>query len=301
MSERRAGASALSSMTGFGRGEAALGSGQLAAEIRCLNSRHLEVRVRLPRELAALESDARSTAARFFRRGQVEVSVRLTRRGELAPRIEIDHDAARQYAEAAAELCERLSLEDAIPVSVLLTLPGVSRLRDASLDDEEAGSGLVLAIERAAGEAAAMRAREGEALERELREHLSRVEEGIAEIESRAEKFRAGARERLEKRLAGLAPDVELDAGRLEQEVLLHIDRMDITEELARARSHCEQFLETLEMDRPAGRKLEFLLQELGRETNTIGSKAADAALTRVVVELKSELEKLREQVLNVE
>lgn len=291
----------LSSMTGFGRGEASIGASLLTAEIRCLNSRHLDVRVRLPRELNALEAEARSKASEFFRRGQVEVSIRLTRQGEFAPRIEVDFDAARRYVDSAAELRERLSVEDRIPVADLLALPGVSRLCDPELEPDEVGGELLQAVERAAIEAAAMRSREGESLERELRDRLSRVEEIILQLEDRASKAQEGAREKLAKRIAALAPNVELDAGRLEQEILLQVDRMDVTEELVRSTSHCEQFREILEADRPAGRKLEFLLQELGRETNTIGSKAADATITRAVVELKSELEKLREQVLNVE
>ena len=294
-------AEGLCSMTGFGRGEAPVGNGLLTAEIRCLNSRHLDVRVRLPRELGSLESEARSAAARFFRRGQVEVSVRLARDGELAAQIDVDFEVARQYAEAASELRERLAIEDRLPVASLLALPGVSRLRDPELDHEEADVAVTQAIEAAGAEAAAMRAREGAALESELRGRLGGVAERFAQIEARAGEAREAARERLEKRLAGLQPEFELDPGRLEQEILLHVDRMDITEELVRARSHCAQFRETLEADRPAGRKLEFLLQELGRETNTIGSKAADATVTRLVIELKSEFEKLREQVLNVE
>ncbi len=288
-------------MTGFGCGEAHVGKGVILAEIRCLNSRHLDVRVRLPRELVRLEAEARSRAARFFRRGQVEVSIRLSREGELARRVEVDFEAARQYAEAASQLREHLAIEDGIPVSALLALPGVACVRDPELDPEDAGPAVLQAIEGASREAATMRAREGETLERELRERLARVQDHVASIEARGQKTRQGARERLEKRLSSLAPDVEIDPGRLEQELLLYIDRMDITEELVRARSHCDQLLEILAEDGPHGRKLEFMLQELGRETNTIGSKAADAPITRIVVELKSELEKLREQVLNVE
>ena len=301
MSEAAGTRGSLASMTGFGGGEADAGKAVIQVEIRCLNSRHLDVRVRLPRELGSLEAEARSIAARFFRRGQVDVSVRLSREGELGPRVEVDFEAARQYAEAASRLREQLAIEDGIPVSALLALPGVARLRDPELDPEEAGSGVFEAIEAAGREAAAMRAREGATLERELRERLARVQDQIASIEARGQKTGERTRERLEKRLSSLGPDVEIDPGRLEQELLLYVDRMDITEELVRARSHCEQLGEILAAAGPHGRKLEFLLQELGRETNTIGSKAADASITRIVVELKSELEKLREQVLNVE
>ncbi len=301
MSEAAGTRGSLASMTGFGGGEAHAGKAVIQVEIRCLNSRHLDVRVRLPRELGSLEAEARSIAARFFRRGQVDVSVRLSREGELGPRVEVDFEAARQYAEAASRLRERLAIEDGIPVSALLALPGVARLRDPELDPEEAGSAVFEAIEAAGREAAAMRAREGATLERELRERLARVQDQIASIEARGQKTGERTRERLEKRLSSLGPNVEIDPGRLEQELLLYVDRMDITEELVRARSHCEQLGEILAAAGPHGRKLEFLLQELGRETNTIGSKAADAPITRIVVELKSELEKLREQVLNVE
>lgn len=302
MSERSPrGTRVLASMTGFGRADVAGESVAVTAEVRCLNSRHLDVRVRLPRELAALEADARAAAAGLFLRGQVEVAVRLARQGELAPRPEIDVEAARRYAEAAVELGGSLGLEGAIPIASLLALPGVSRLREPEIDAAAIGACVLEAVERACSEAAAMRAREGEALERELRQRLERVEQRIAGIEARAGEAHELARERLEKRLAALGPEIELDPGRLEQEVLLQVDRMDVTEELVRFRSHCEQFRETLDGDRPAGRKLEFLLQELGRETNTIGAKAGDAAVARSAIEIKSELEKLREQVLNVE
>jgi uncharacterized protein (TIGR00255 family) len=146
-----------------------------------------------------------------------------------------------------------------------------------------------------------MRAREGATLERELRARLGEVAERLGRIEARAEEALAGQRERLAKRLAALAPTLEIDPARLEQEALLYVERMDITEELVRLRSHCQQFLEALDSGGPTGRKLEFLLQELGREANTAGSKAADAAIAREVVELKLDLEKLREQVSNVE
>jgi uncharacterized protein (TIGR00255 family) len=146
-----------------------------------------------------------------------------------------------------------------------------------------------------------MRAREGEALERELRGRLTSIETLLKQVEARVELVRSGIRERLEKRLAALAPALETDPARLEQEIVLQIDRMDVTEETVRLRSHLDQFRETLDAPGAVGRKLEFVLQEMGRETNTIGSKSADTELSRAVVALKTEQERLREQVLNVE
>lgn len=285
-------------MTGFGRADGPLG---LTAEVRSVNSRHLEVRVRLPRELAALERDARATASRFFERGQVEVALRLPQDGELAPKLELDLDVARRYAQAATDLADSLRLPNDLSAARLLTLPGVARVREPELETEALAPALLETIARACAAAIDMRIREGESLVRELRKRLGGIETLVGQVEARALVVLAGLRERLEKRLAALAPELETDPARLEQEVVLYVDRQDITEETVRLRSHLEQFSETLDAVGSVGRKLEFVLQEMGRETNTIGSKAGDAVLTRLVVELKTEQEKLREQVLNIE
>lgn len=286
------------SMTGFGRADGPQG---ISAEVRTVNSRHLEVRVRLPRELAALEREARAAGARFFERGQVEIAVRLPQEGDLAPRLELDLDAAQRYASAAQELASGLHLPSDLTAAKLLSLPGVARVREPELEAEALAPAVLETISSACRAAAEMRAREGEALLRELRGRLGKIETLVSQIEARAAAVLSGLRERLEKRLAALAPELEIDPGRLEQEVVLYVDRQDITEETVRLRSHLEQFSETLDASGAVGRKLEFVLQEMGRETNTIGSKSADAVLTRVVVELKTEQEKLREQVLNLE
>jgi len=297
MSEKP-GAGVRRSMTGFGRADGPLG---LSAEVRTVNSRHLEVRVRLPRELASLERDARATAARFFERGQVEVSVRLPQEGELAPRLELDLDAARRYASAAQELASGLGIASELTAARLLSLPAVARVREPELEVDALAPALLETISRACAAASEMRAREGESLLRELRGRLGRIASLVGQVEMRAEAVLGGLRERLEKRLAALAPTLETDPARLEQEVVLYVDRQDVTEETVRLRSHLDQFTETLDAPGAIGRKLEFVLQEMGRETNTLGSKSADAALSRAVVELKTEQEKLREQVLNIE
>jgi len=297
MSEKAAGR-VRRSMTGFGRADGPQG---LGAEVRSVNSRHLEVRVRLPRELAALERDARAVAARFFERGQVEIAVRLPLEGELAPRLELDLGAARRYARAARELAQGLHIPSQLSAVELLSLPGVARVREPELEAEALSTALLETIAQACAAAAEMRAREGESLVRELRGRLQVIDTLVGQIEARAGAVLAGLRARLEKRLAGLAPELETDPARLEQEVVLYVDRQDITEETVRLRSHLEQFRETLDSPGAVGRKLEFVLQEMGRETNTIGSKSGDTLLTRAVVELKTELEKLREQALNIE
>ena len=297
MSEKP-GARVRRSMTGFGRADGPQG---LSAEARTVNSRHLEVRVRLPRELASLERDARAAAARFFERGQVEISVRLPQEGALAPRLELDLEAARRYASAAQELAAGLGIAAELTAAKLLSLPAVARVREPELEVDALAPALLETISSACAAAAEMRAREGESLLRELRGRLARIETLVGQVETRAAAVLGGLRERLEKRLAALAPALETDPTRLEQEVVLYVDRQDVTEETVRLRSHLDQFAETLDAPGAVGRKLEFVLQEMGRETNTLGSKSADAALSRAVVELKTEQEKLREQVLNIE
>ncbi len=289
------------SMTGFGRAEAELERGAVSVEVRSVNGRHLELRVRLPRELSSLEAKLRRAASAHFARGQVEVSIRLPREGVSEPELQIDQEAAKRYAEAGRELSSALELDDSLSISSLLALPGVARMREPELQAEAIGDTLLQAVEAACLAACKMREREGLALADELLSRITGVEERVQQFESRAEEITRGLRERLQKRLATLAPEVEVDPARLEQEIVIYADKLDITEELVRLRSHCAQFRETLDGGGSIGRKLEFLLQECGRETNTIGSKASDAPIARDVVELKTELEKIREQVLNVE
>ena len=287
-------------MTGFGRGVARTAEAEVAAEVRCANSRHLEVRVRLPRELAPLEDRVRRLAAGFFARGSAEVGVRLAR----APRrggVEVDVEAAGEYARAARELAARLDADPGLDVPALLALPGVARQTEAEPDPGELEAPALEAVEAACAGAREMRRREGEALEADLRDRLEGVARGLERIEARASEVPGARRERLRKRLRALAPEIEVDPARLEQEVLLHVERADTSEESVRLRSHCEQFRESLASEAPVGRKLEFLLQEIGREINTVGSKAPDAEVAREVVEVKAALEKIREQVLNVE
>ena len=287
-------------MTGFGRGEAGLGEGRVSAEVRCVNSRHLEVRVRVPREWSEFEAALREAASQAFGRGQVDVSVRVSS-GVSPSRLEIDVETARRYLEGAARLRDELGAEGALPVASLVALPGVAVTREADSGDERAAAALREAVAGACSAAAEMRAREGCSLDRELRARLVGFDARVEDATGLADEVQKNLRERLDKRLAALSAQVEVDPGRLEQEVVMYADRMDVTEEIVRLRSHLAQFRETLDEDGPVGRKLEFLIQEIGREINTIGSKAGQAPLARCVVEMKTDLEKLREQVLNVE
>ncbi len=243
----------------------------------------------------------RAEVAPFFTRGQVDAQVRLPEEVDTSARLEVDGRAARLYADAARRLKRALDLDGALDVATLLALPGVVRQLEPEPAGDDLRSAVRAALREACSDAADMRRHEGEALERELRVRLEGIATGLAEIEMQAGEMAKGLRERLERRVAQLAPEVGVDPTRLDQEIVLAADRMDVTEETVRLRSHLTQFGKALERGGPTGRKLEFLLQEMGREVNTIGSKAQAAHISSRVVDLKTEIEKVREQVLNVE
>jgi uncharacterized protein (TIGR00255 family) len=292
-------------MTGFGRASFRVGSASFEVEVRCVNHRHLDARVRLPRPLAALEAEVRERIQRHLARGKVDLSVASPDGGSLPPALAIDLEAARAYLRAARELRESEDLPGELEVGVLLGLPGVARFAEPSLPETELRHGLLEAVDAALAGADAMRAAEGAALERELLARLEHVAGLAASLHERAGTVQAAARERLRKRAEQLAQETGLrDEARLYQEIVIAADRLDVTEEIVRLRSHVEQFragLSAAGPGQPVGRRLDFLLQELGREVNTIGSKASDAPVTTLIVDLKTELERIREQVQNIE
>lgn len=295
----------IRSMTGFGRAGFEVGGVRFDVEVRCLNSRHLDVSARLPRLLAACESDVRSLVQKTFARGKADVSVGLASGAGPLPRLELDLAAASQYVEAARSLAERHGLAANLGAAELLALPSVARIVELELPAEALRAALLPAVREALACAEAMRATEGAALEADLNGRLSRVLTLASALEERAGLVQTAVRERLRKRTEQIQAEtgLELEA-RLAHEIVLAADRLDVTEEIVRLRSHVEQFRAILgggPQAEPAGRRLEFLLQELSREANTVGSKGGDAPVAHLVVELKTELERLREQVLNVE
>jgi uncharacterized protein (TIGR00255 family) len=294
----------IRSMTGYGRGTFELAGTAFDVEVRAVNHRFLDVRVRLPRALSALEPVVRDCVAGRFARGQVEISVQAPPGAAAGARVEIDLEAVGRYLQAAHEIERRFGIPGELEADDLLALPGVSRVVEAGVDPTESGA-LRAGVETALAAAVAMREAEGQGLDREFRERLARVADLVGSLEGRSGSVQETVRERLRKRARELEAETGLlDEARLHQEVVLAADRLDVSEELSRLRSHVGQFLAVLDgaaPDGPVGRRLEFLLQELGREANTIGSKANDAEMAHAVVELKTELERIREQVQNVE
>lgn len=295
----------IHSMTGFGNARFRVDAWSFELEMRSVNHRHFDARIRLPRLLASLEQAVRERLQGRFARGKVDLTIVVPEGAMPSQKVEIDLAAAREYLAAGRALAESEGVDGTIDTASLLALPGVSRFVEPSLGGEELTEHTLAAVDSALDALIAMRATEGATLARDMLGRLDRVLELAGEVEARAGLVQEAARERLRKRARQLEAETGLlDEARLHQEIAIAADRMDITEEIVRLRSHVEQFRDLVASGgpgQPVGRQLEFLLQELGRETNTIGSKGADAPIAHWVVEMKTELERLREQVQNVE
>jgi uncharacterized protein (TIGR00255 family) len=292
-------------MTGFGRCGFEVEHVAFGVEVRTLNHRHLDLSVRLPRSLSDRELGIKKRLQERFGRGKVEISLSLESGSNLNTQLEVDLDLVQQYLGATNALRRSEGVGGELDVVALLALPGVSRLTEHEFQAEDLDAALFAAVEEAAAAAEAMRVTEGEALERELRARLDTIAALVEELESRSSLVQEAVRERLRRRAEHLRQETGLDdEARLYQEVVIAADRLDVAEELARLRSHIEQFRSVLvdsEGRDPVGRRLEFLLQEMAREANTLGSKGSDASVAHRVIDLKTELERIREQVQNVE
>lgn len=289
------------SMTGYGRGSAARDGRELTIELKSVNHRYLDVGMRLPRHLAFLEDPIRSGLASRLSRGHVDVFVNYRNTRSDARTVEINAPLLTAYLASAREINTELGLRDDLTLSAALRLPDVTELRETDEDPDAVLSLLASAMDGAIAQLTDMRRLEGERLKADLMQRADTIATLTAEIEKRAplvvEEYRVKLSERIEKLLAG----VEVDRARLATEVALFADRASIDEEIVRLKSHVQQSLLLFDSCEPAGRKLDFVVQEMNREFNTIGSKANDGALTGLVLDGKAELEKIREQIQNIE
>ena len=290
----------IRSMTGFGAGHGAAGGEELDVEVRSVNHKFCEVKARLPRELTSLEHELVKVVKDRVARGGIDVSVRRATGGStLAARV--DAALAESYARAFAEIQARLGLPGAVSLADVLQAEGVVRLEERAVDLDAASEAVRRGLAAALDALVAMRASEGEALARDLSARLDLVEGLTARVAALAPQSVEQYRSRLTERIAELARGVAVDPARLAQEVALFADRTDVAEEVTRLGSHVAQVRALLGRAEPAGRKLDFLVQEMHREVNTIGSKSQSAEISSHVVALKAEVERMREQVQNVE
>jgi uncharacterized protein (TIGR00255 family) len=292
----------LNSMTGFGQGEHAAPSGRFLCELQSLNHRYLEVRSRLPRRLAGLDLLIQRAVQGRFARGRIDVTVTEEVSGERPRKLRLNRNLAVEYLSAFKALQGELGLPGEVTLEFLCSQRDLFELEgdDAATPDAD-WPDVRAALERAMEGLAAMRRDEGRSLESVLLGHLNLVEGTLAAIIARAPEVVRSYKARLEGRLQQLLEGRPIDPARLEQEVAILADRSDIAEEVARLTSHLGQLRALIGQQGPHGRRMEFLLQEMQREANTIGAKANDAKISQDVVALKSTLEQVREQVQNVE
>ncbi|MCS7082912.1 MAG: YicC family protein [Bacteroidetes bacterium] len=291
----------IESMTGFGRGEATSEELTAVVEMRSLNSRFCEVQVRLPRVFSAYEAELREYVRRELARGKIMVTVELRRNGLLEAELELNEEAAQAVYALLERLRKSCGIADPVRLEHVLQFREVLSVPGSQPWDEQAWTLVRQAAQQALEALRAMRRQEGQALAADLAARVRQILEHLELVERRSRERLSEYRDKLRERVRQLLSEDRIDPNRLELEIVLLAERADITEECVRLRSHCAFFLEALESPEPAGRRLNFLLQEMHREANTIGAKSLDAEISWHVVAIKEELERIREQVQNIE
>jgi uncharacterized protein (TIGR00255 family) len=291
----------LKSMTGFGAGRAQVGDEEFSVELRSLNHKFCEVKARLPRELAALESVVVKQVKDRLARGSVEVFIKRQTATAAGTVPVVDVALAREYARAFRQVAEALGMLAEVSWTQVANQPGVVRLEERGMDVESASKAVQAALEQALGALEQMRQVEGEAIRVDLEARLGLIERWSREVAELAPRSVDEYRQRLAERVAELARGISVDEQRLAQEVAVFAERTDIAEEMTRLASHLEQFRQLMAGSEPSGRRMDFLVQEMHREVNTTGSKSQHAEISSRVVSMKAEVERIREQVQNVE
>jgi uncharacterized protein (TIGR00255 family) len=292
----------IKSMTGYGRGESSAGGKRYIAEVKTVNNRYRDVIVRAPKALQGIEDDVRAMVAEKIKRGRVEVSLQMVKEGEgIEYELELNMPLVQSYLRLFRRLNEECGLNEKISSEDLCQMKDVIVYKAEDVDLDQTRAAFRSVVGMALDACDLMRVKEGMAIEQDFLKRLDLIEAYLREIDARGPLVVQEYRKKLQQRIEQLLQGAPADEGRLAQETAIFADRSDITEELVRARSHLDQFRAYMPQDDAVGRRLEFLLQELHREINTMSSKASDVVISSKSVEIKAELEKLREQVQNVE
>lgn len=289
-------------MTGYGRGEAASDLYKFKIEIKAVNHRYNDILIKMPRHISYLEESIKKIIKAEISRGKVDVYINLEYINESAIDVKVDIPLARSYKTALENLTRELNIDDNIRLNNILSISEVVRTERRELDEDLVWNVLKLALDIAIENIISMRATEGLELKKDILLKLENIERAVSSIEERSPNVVIEYKEKLRERINNLLEDnIVLDEERLSNEIVFFADKSSIDEELVRLSSHIKQFKDILNEEDSIGRKLDFLIQELNREINTIGSKANDIVITKYVVELKAELEKVREQIQNIE
>lgn len=289
-------------MTGFGRAEGMLDNLKITAELRSVNHRYQDISFKMPKDFFAMEEQLRQKIKEYTTRGRIDLYLSFDREETATEKLQVDWSLIEQYLAVVAEINQRFNLSGSIDAREIIKLPNTVNLGYNLIEPENVGEQLIAIVDLACQELLQMRLAEGKSLGNDLSEKISEATRLLVQIEERAPQVVADYQERLSNRIKELTTgQLELDENRLMTEVALFADKASIDEEIRRLESHFIQFTQIITENEPVGRKLDFLIQEMNREVNTIGSKANDPILSTLVVEQKSILEKMREQVQNIE
>jgi uncharacterized protein (TIGR00255 family) len=288
-------------MTGYGRGEASFSDRSIVIELRSVNNRYLDCSVRLPRSCSFAEEGIKTRVKAATSRGKVDVFVTVDTAQSDDVTVSVNEALAQHYLDAFALLADRFSLENDIAVSDLTRFPDVLKLEKVPEDQETLANELYSVLDLALADYDRMRQAEGAKLEVDLLEKLSNLEQMLLQVEQRSPQTVKEYREKLLSKLQEVLNNTQIDESRILTEAAIFADKVAVDEETVRLHSHIAQFRDLLAGGGIVGRKIDFLIQEMNRETNTIGSKCTDLAISHIVVDMKSEIEKLREQVQNLE
>jgi len=291
----------MNSMTGFGKAEVTTKTVRCVAEVTSFNNRFLELSVKLPRQLSSLEGQLREMVGERISRGKVIVYIGYDEIGADSSKYHINSDAVKAYFGQIASIQKKLKIPGKVQIGDLLAFPEISGGTQDSIDEKKVWPIVEKVADKALSQMALMRGKEGAALANDMSKRIGIVEKLLAQVKAESGSVVAKVREKLAKRIQEFQTSASIDQNRLEQELTIYADKSDISEECTRFESHLEQFDGALKMKEPVGKKLNFLLQEMNREANTIASKSSELSIAKASLEIKEEIEKLREQVQNVE
>jgi uncharacterized protein (TIGR00255 family) len=288
----------LKSMTGYGSAKGTVGTQAVTVEIRSLNSKFLELNVRLPLQFRDKELEIRADVGKLLERGKADLNVSIDN-NELAKRSTVNKEIFLAYYEDLKSLATETGMSDDNMLDAILKLPAVLNSEKSEMDEAQ-WKQLKGLIQSAVEQFNLFRTNEGNVLEQDVTQRLNAIENAVPQLEQYEQARIESVRARLHKSVNELKDQLNIDTNRFEQELIYYIEKLDISEEKVRLKSHCDYFLQTMNSKEANGKKLGFITQEIGREINTVGSKANDANMQRIVVEMKDELEKLKEQLANV-
>ncbi len=291
----------IKSMTGFGRCENHQGSRKFTVEMKAVNHRYFDVSIKMPKKLSFFEAAIRNVLKQYVQRGKLDVFITYEDYAEENVALKYNEELAGQYLKYFRQMAEKFGLKDDISVSSLGRCPEVFTMEEQDIDEEEIWAELKKAVEGACVQFVKAREQEGEALKTDLLDKLERMDENVTLIEDRYPQIVSEYRSRLEEKVKELLGDLQIDEGRIAAEVVIFSDKICTDEETVRLRSHIATMKEALIAGGSIGRKLDFIAQEMNREANTILSKANDLEISNVGIDLKTEIEKVREQIQNIE